>query len=84
MMLSYLIVISIVSFCIFGIDKKYAQARRWRISENALLLTAILGGCVGALLGMYIFRHKTQKKKFTIGIPIILIVQILLLAIINM
>ena len=83
-MLIYLIVISIVSFCLFGVDKKYAQAKRWRISENALLLSALFGGSCGALLGMYVFRHKTQKKKFAIGVPVILVAQIILLAAINM
>lgn len=60
---------------IFAIDKLAAKKNAPRVPENALFLLAFLGGSVGALLGMYIMRHKTKKKKFTIGIPFILVVE---------
>lgn len=57
------------------IDKQKARHNKWRISEAALLTTALLGGSIGALLGMHLFRHKTQHKKFYIGIPAIIFLQ---------
>lgn len=77
-MIFYWMIISIISFSLFAIDKKFAQQNKWRISENALLASAIVGGSVGALLGMFTFHHKTKKMKFMIGIPIILVIQIIL------
>lgn len=74
----YLLVINIYSFIVMGLDKWKAKNKAYRISENTLLLNAILGGSFGSILGMYIFHHKTKKKKFFIGIPIIIILQILL------
>lgn len=70
--LIYLEIINLVSFALFGIDKRRAKRGRWRISETALILSAVLGGGIGALAGMYLFRHKTKKKKFTVGIPVII------------
>ena len=61
-----------------GIDKLKAKRGSRRIPENTLFIFTILGGGVGTILGMYIFRHKTKKKKFTVGMPIILILEILL------
>ena len=63
-----------------GIDKWKAKNNRWRINENTLFIFTILGGGIGSLSGMYIFRHKTKKKKFIIGIPVIIILEILLVA----
>lgn len=74
----YLLVINIYSFIVMGLDKWKAKNKAYRISENTLLLNAIFGGSFGSILGMYIFHHKTKKKKFFIGIPIIIILQILL------
>ena len=74
----YIVLASIVSFALFGIDKKRAQNHEWRISEKALFLSAILGGAPGALLGMQVFRHKTQHWYFQIGIPLILVAEIAL------
>ena len=74
----YLLVINVYSFIVMGLDKWKAKNKAYRISENTLLLNAILGGSFGSILGMYIFHHKTKKKKFFIGIPIIIILQILL------
>ena len=74
----YLIGINLLTFLIFGIDKRKARKGKWRIPEDTLIWLSIVGGSVGALLGMYLFRHKTQKRKFTLGIPAILIAQAIL------
>lgn len=76
----YLVVVNGVAFCLYGLDKWKAIHHKWRISENILVLSALLGGSMGALFGMYAFHHKTKHKKFIIGIPCILVIQILLLA----
>ncbi len=75
----YVIVISLVSFVLFGIDKQKARHHAWRIPERVLILSAIAGGSVGALLGMGCFHHKTRKPLFSIGIPVILCLQVLIL-----
>ena len=72
----YLILINLIAFIIFGVDKKRAKRHEWRISEKALFLSALLGGSLGALLGMYLFRHKTKHWYFCVGIPLILILQV--------
>ena len=77
-MLIYLVVMNIITFIIYGIDKWKAQRNRWRISERMLLFLAIIGGSVGALAGMYTFHHKTLHKKFTIGVPLILVIQVMI------
>ena len=78
-LLYYLIVINIVTFLVYGIDKWKAKQDGWRISEVSLLILAVIGGCIGALLGMKIWRHKTMHKKFKYGLPLILIIQIILI-----
>ncbi len=78
-LLIYFTIINLISFICYGIDKSRARRSRWRLSEGSLISLAIFGGSVGSLLGMYIFRHKTQKPRFSIGIPVILVLQILLL-----
>ena len=75
----YLVAINIVAFFVYGIDKLKAKRNRWRIPESTLLLLAVIGGSVGALLGMKVWHHKTMHKKFTYGIPLIIAVQILFL-----
>ena len=75
-LLYYLIVINIVTFTVYGIDKWKAKQGSWRISEATLLILAIIGGSIGALLGMKVWRHKTQHKKFKYGVPLILLTQI--------
>jgi len=72
-----LAIINIVTFCTYGIDKWKAQHNKWRISELTLFVFALIGGSIGALLGMSIFHHKTQHLKFKIGIPVILAVQVI-------
>ena len=74
----YLILINIFTFFIMCLDKRKAKRGKWRIAENTLLILVLLGGGIGGIIGMYKFHHKTQKLKFVIGFPIILICQILL------
>ncbi len=74
----YLAAANIVSFVMFGIDKSRAKRRAWRISEAALLISAAVGGSVGAIAGMIVFRHKTKHMKFLIGLPLILIIHLAL------
>lgn len=76
----YLAVINIIAFIMFGADKARAVKGKWRISEAALILAALLGGSIGALAGMRIFHHKTRHRKFTVVIPVILVLQIVLMA----
>ena len=72
----YLVIINIIAFAMYGIDKRRANRGEWRISEMALLGVAIIGGSVGAILGMFVFRHKTQHWYFRYGLPLILLVQV--------
>ncbi len=78
-LLYYLIVINIVTFLVYCIDKWKAKQGSWRISEATLLILAVIGGSIGALLGMKVWRHKTMHKKFKYGLPLILIIQIILI-----
>ena len=78
-LLYYLIVINIVTFLVYGIDKWKAKQGSWRISEAILLILAVIGGSIGALLGMKVWHHKTMHKKFKYGVPTILIIQIILI-----
>jgi len=75
----YLLVISLIAFCVYGADKRRARQGAWRIPERTLFLLALLGGSPGALLAMLVFHHKTRHPAFVIGIPAILIVQAILL-----
>lgn len=79
LILIYLLAINVVTFIVFGIDKSRARNHRWRISEATLFILAILGGSVGAELGIHIFHHKTRHLRFVIGIPLILILQLLVI-----
>ena len=78
-LLYYLIVINIVTFLVYGIDKRKAKQGSWRISEAILLILAVIGGSIGALLGIKVWHHKTMHKKFKYGVPTILIIQIILI-----
>ena len=75
---AYLVIMNATGFLFMLADKKKAQHGRWRIPERTLMAVAILGGSIGSLLGMKLFRHKTMHPKFTIGIPLILALQIVL------
>lgn len=74
----YLVVINVVTFFMYGIDKWKARKAKWRIREAALLGLAVLGGSVGAWLGMRVWHHKTLHKKFRYGVPAIIVIQLLL------
>lgn len=75
----YILLINLIAFVVFGIDKRKARKGQWRVPESSLFILALIGGSIGALLGMLAFRHKTKHRKFTIGIPLILALQIALL-----
>ena len=80
----YLLGINAVAFIVYGIDKYKAKKAKWRISEATLLLLAVLGGSIGAWMGMKVWHHKTMHKKFKYGIPAILLIQIALMAYLHM
>ena len=78
LLLYYLLLINAAGFLLMLVDKWKAKKNRWRIRESTLLIVAALGGSIGSLAGMYLFRHKTQHLKFTLGIPLILAAQCIL------
>lgn len=75
-LLMYLLIVNAAGFLLMLVDKWKARHGRWRIPEATLMGVALLGGSVGSLLGMYTVRHKTKHIKFTLGIPVILVIQI--------
>ena len=75
----YLIAINVVAFLAYGLDKYKAKNDLWRIPEATLITLAVIGGSIGALLGMRFFHHKTKKPKFYVGVPVILIIQIVII-----
>ena len=74
--ISYLLLLNGIAFVLFGIDKLKARKGRWRIPERSLLVVALLGGSIGAWLGIKVWHHKTLHKKFSIGVPLIICLQI--------
>lgn len=76
----YLVLVNAAAFTLMLADKLKAKKGSWRISEKTLLTVAAVGGSVGAIAGMYLFRHKTRHLKFTLGLPLILVMQLLLLS----
>ena len=75
-LICYLVMINVVAFITYGIDKLKARRNKWRIPESTLLLLAMIGGSAGAWLGLKVWHHKTLHKKFKYGIPLIFIVQV--------
>ena len=73
----YLIIINLIGFLIMYIDKQKAKKGNWRIPEKTIFLVTLLGGGIGTISGMYAFRHKTKHLKFTIGIPITILINII-------
>ncbi len=73
----YLIIVNAIAFLLMLADKRKAKKKQWRIPEKVLFGSAIIGGSIGAILGMYTFRHKTKHTSFTVGMPIILALQII-------
>ena len=76
----YLLIVNALGFLLMLVDKYKAKNNLWRIPETTLMGVSLIGGSVGSLIGMYTVRHKTKHPKFTIGIPIILVAQIVLLS----
>ena len=72
----YLILINLITFVVYGVDKSLAIKHKWRISEATLIMLAVIGGSIGAFLGMQVFRHKTKHMKFVIGVPVIIVLQV--------
>lgn len=79
----YIVVITLVGFLIMGIDKRKAIKDKWRIPEKTLFIVAAIGGSLGCIAGMLTFHHKTKKWYFMLGMPLILIIQLLLAYIIG-
>jgi len=74
----YLLCVNLISFLAMFIDKQKAKKGSWRIKESTLLILALIGGSIGGIAGMYIFHHKTKKARFYIGMPAMLVLQIML------
>ena len=81
-LLGYLLILNAAAFLLMLVDKQKAKRNLWRIPEATLMWSAVLGGSIGALLGMNLFRHKTKHLKFTIGIPVILATQVVVTVVI--
>ena len=79
-LISYIVLMNLVGFFIMGIDKQRARKRAFRIPEATLFMIAIIGGSIGSIVGMHVFRHKTRHWYFLFGLPAILILQIILVA----
>ena len=78
----YFIAINLFGFFIMWLDKRKAKKGKWRIKEATLLVLALVGGSIGATIGMYMFHHKTKKARFFIGIPVMIFLQILIIIVI--
>jgi len=76
--LGFLIILNFFSFIVVGYDKYQAKNRGWRVSERSLFLVALVGGAIGVYLGMRSFRHKTRHRKFSYGIPVLVIFNLLI------
>ena len=76
LLLGYLLLVNLTAFVLMGLDKRRARRERWRIPEKTLFLPAVLGGSVGAIAGMYLFRHKTRHWYFRLGLPALLLLQV--------
>lgn len=76
----YLLVVNLIAFALMGADKSKAKRNKWRIPEKVLFFFAVLGGSIGSIAGMQVFRHKTKHNKFVYGMPAILAFQLLMAA----
>ena len=74
----YLLIINLAGFLAMGLDKWKAKRGAWRIPENTLFMFTILGGGIGTTAGIYVFRHKTKKLRFTVGMPVLSILELIL------
>lgn len=77
--LTYLVIVNVAGFLMAFIDKRKAIKNKWRVPEKSLFLSAILGGGIGLYMGFKTFRHKTLHKRFMIGVPLIVILQLLII-----
>lgn len=77
---AYLLIINALGFMLMCIDKQKAKKHAWRIPEAVLLTTAVLGGSIGVFCGMHLCRHKTKYPRFSVGVPVILVLQLILAA----
>ena len=78
-LITYLVMVNAVGIAVMGLDKKKAIRNEWRIPEKTLFLVSLLGGSIGTWLGMYLFHHKTKHWYFVVGMPLILIIQIIVM-----
>lgn len=76
-LIGYLVIVNMITFFIYGVDKRKAEKHLWRIPEANLIGLAILGGSVGAFFAMKTFRHKTKHAKFFVGVPVIFMIQVI-------
>lgn len=76
----YLLIVNLIGFALMGIDKAKARKNKWRIPEKTLFFFAIIGGSIGSIAGMQVFRHKTQHNSFVYGMPAILAFQLMMVA----
>ena len=83
MLFIYLIIVNLIAFVLFGIDKRKAKKNKWRIKESTLLIAAAIGGSYGALLGMFIFHHITRKPKFFLSVPVFAVIYTILIGYIS-
>ena len=74
----YLLLINVIAFAMYGIDKRKAMKDQWRIPEKTLLLAALIGGSIGAFVGMQVFHHKTKHWKFILGVPACMVLHVAL------
>lgn len=79
LILTYVIVVNLVSFFVMGIDKRKARKRAFRIPEATLFVLALIGGSLGSIIGMHLFHHKTRHWYFLYGMPVILALQVILI-----
>ena len=84
LVIAYLIIINIIGFALMGIDKRRAIRNAFRVPEATLFAIAIAGGSIGSILGMLIFRHKTKYWYFKLGMPLVLVFQLLIIALLIM
>lgn len=77
LLIAYLLIINLLAYCLFAMDKRRAKRHQWRIPESQLLLVAALGGALGAWIGMRVCRHKTLHRKFRYGVPVLLLLQVI-------
>ena len=78
-LVGYILIINMLTFIVFVVDKKRAVKNRWRISEKTLMTMTVIGGSFGALLSMSMFRHKTRKPLFKYGVPLVMIVELVIM-----